>query len=63
MRLRSRGEGYTHSVPSGTVLGLDGLDVADPVAVPSPEGARVVDADGVDTNHRVDVSVCLEDGV
>lgn len=34
--------------PALAVLGLDGLGVAQPVAVPAPEGARVVDADGVD---------------
>lgn len=59
---REIGEGYTHPVPSGTVLGLDCLDVADPVAVPSPEGAGVVDADSVDTIRRFNVSVWLVKG-
>lgn len=36
------------AVPALAELGVDGLGVAQPVAVPPPEGARVVDADGVD---------------
>lgn len=36
------------AVPALAELGVDGLAVAQPVAVPPPEGARVVDADGVD---------------
>lgn len=36
------------AVPLLAVLCVDGLGVAEPVTVPAPEGARVVDADGVD---------------
>jgi hypothetical protein len=36
------------SEPAIAVLGLHGIEVAKPVAVPTPEGRGVVDADGVD---------------
>lgn len=48
---RLGGEVETYAVPARSVLGLDGLDVADPVAVPSPESAGVVDANGVNAGY------------
>ena len=41
----------TYPEPALTVLGLDGVEVAEPVAVPSPEGSGVVDTDGVNTDQ------------
>lgn len=41
-------EEFPDSEPAGAVLGLDDVEVAEPVAVPAPEGGGVVDADGVD---------------
>lgn len=38
----------TYPEPPLAVLGLDLLAVAQPVAVPAPQGGRVVHADGVD---------------
>lgn len=46
------------AVPALAKLGRDGVGVAEPVAVPPPQGARVVDADGVDAGG--DVSCVLE---
>lgn len=40
----------TYPEPSGAVLGLDLVDIAEPVAVPAPKGGRVVHADGVNAN-------------
>jgi hypothetical protein len=34
--------------PALTVLGVDGVRVSEPVAVPSPEGGGVVHSDSVD---------------
>lgn len=55
-RLYRLGEGLwrkigniTHSVPAVAVLGLDLVGVAQPVAVPVPQGRRVVHTDGVDS--------------
>lgn len=44
------------TIPALAVLGLDGLGVAEPVAVPAPEGARVVHADRVDTGCEVSMT-------
>ena len=41
------------AVPALAVLSLDGVGVAEPVAVPAPEGARVVHADRVDAGDQV----------
>lgn len=38
----------TYSEPALAILGLDSVEVAEPVAVPSPEGGGVVNADSVD---------------
>lgn len=43
----------TYSEPALAVLGLDGVGVAEPVAVPSPQGGGVVHADGVDAKIEV----------
>lgn len=48
------------AVPALAVLGVDDLAVAQPVAVPPPEGARVVDADGVDAAGCVLATLVLE---
>jgi hypothetical protein len=37
----------TYPEPALAVLGVDGVRVAEPVAVPSPESGGVVDSDGV----------------
>jgi hypothetical protein len=42
----------TYSEPAITVLGLDNVEVAEPVTVPSPESSGVVHANGVDTRSR-----------
>lgn len=39
----------TYSVPSLSILGDDLVLVADPVAIPSPQGSRVVNTDSVET--------------
>ena len=39
--------------PALTVLGLDGIDVAEPVAVPSPESSGVVHTDGVNAAKKL----------
>lgn len=41
-------EEFPDPEPAGAVLGLDDVEVAEPVAVPAPESGGVVDADGVD---------------
>lgn len=41
------------AVPALAKLGRDRVGVAEPVAVPPPQGARVVDADGVDAGEDV----------
>ena len=44
-------EELPNAVPALSVLLLDGVGVAEPVAVPAPESARVVDANGVDAGE------------
>ena len=44
---------FPDTIPALTVLGLNGVGVAKPVAVPAPEGARVVDADRVNAADGV----------
>jgi hypothetical protein len=46
----------TYPEPAIAVLGLDNVEVAEPVAVPSPESGGVVHADGVDTKLVEEVS-------
>jgi hypothetical protein len=41
----------THSVPSGTILGLDRFHISNPVTVPSPEGAGVVNTDSINAGR------------
>lgn len=40
----------TYPEPTLTVFGLNGVEVAEPVAVPSPEGSGVVHTDSVNTS-------------
>lgn len=46
----------TYPEPALAVLGLDGVDVAEPVAVPSPESGGVVNTDGVDAAETLSVN-------
>lgn len=41
----------THSVPALTVLGRDCINVANPIAIPLPDGCRVVNTDGINATH------------
>jgi len=43
----------TYPEPALTVLGLDGIDIAEPVTVPSPESSGVVHTDGVNATEEV----------
>lgn len=43
------------AVPALAVLGLDGVAVAEPVAVPAPKRTGVVDTDGVDAITGVSI--------
>lgn len=43
--------------PALTVLGLDGVDVAKPVAVPPPESSGVVHTNGVNAAEKLSVIV------
>jgi len=58
----ARGDGgpgqkeFPDAVPALAVLSLDGLGVAEPVAVPAPYGARVVHADRVDAGDGVSMT-------
>jgi hypothetical protein len=47
----------TYPEPALTVLGLDGIDVAEPVAVPSPESSGVVHTDGVNAAKKSSIIV------
>ena len=51
-------ERRTYPEPALTVLGLDGIDVAEPVAVPSPESSGVVHTNGVNAAEKLSVIVC-----
>jgi hypothetical protein len=42
----------TYSEPAIAVLGLDNIEVAEPVAVPSPESSGVVHANSINTASR-----------
>jgi hypothetical protein len=42
----------TYSEPAIAVLGLDNVEVAEPVAVPSPESSGVMHANSVNTKSR-----------
>lgn len=54
LELRAFGNGRekTHPEPALAVLLLDLVGVADPVAVPPPEGTRVVNTDSVDAANN-----------
>lgn len=39
----------THSEPSLAIFGLDCIEIAEPVAVPSPKCSGIMDPDGVNT--------------
>jgi hypothetical protein len=60
--LNHRGRGnldrMTYPEPPLAVLGLDGIGVANPVAVPPPNGGRVVNTDGVNAVGCQYVSSC-----
>ncbi len=46
-------EEFPDTVPARAVLGLDGLGIAEPVAIPAPDGARVMDAYRINAKVRV----------